>query len=163
LSWSIIDLAREHSKARISRQQGGHCRWQVAAGGGRMWPTCAINAVVLGAVRWRSPGVVNVDTPAPASCMESLPGCDQNSGRLLSVSQKSRNEKYYLRELLVNRDYPRTSSTNKLATRRPADPSTRWRARETHPMASCRTRIRSRSRGSARHLGKVRFAEVLRR
>ena len=30
------------------------------------------NAVVLGAVRWRSPGVVTVNTPAPASCMESL-------------------------------------------------------------------------------------------
>ena len=35
LNWSIIDLAREHSNARISRQQGGHCRWQVAAGGER--------------------------------------------------------------------------------------------------------------------------------
>jgi hypothetical protein len=35
------------------------------------------NAVVLGVVRWRSPGVVTdtVVTPAPASCMESLPGC----------------------------------------------------------------------------------------
>ena len=26
LSWLIIDLAREHSNTRISRQQGGHCR-----------------------------------------------------------------------------------------------------------------------------------------
>ena len=58
------------------------------------------NAVVLGAVRWRSPGVVTGDATAPASCMESLPGCGQNSGRVLSVSQKSRNEKCYLRELL---------------------------------------------------------------
>ena len=62
------------------------------------------NAVVLGAVRWRSPGVVTVDTPAPASCMESLPGCGQISGRVLSVSQKSRNEKCYLREFTINRD-----------------------------------------------------------
>jgi hypothetical protein len=30
------------------------------------------NAVVLGAVRGRSPGVITVNTPAPASCMESL-------------------------------------------------------------------------------------------
>ena len=29
------------------------------------------------------------------------------------------------------------------------------------PMASCRTRVRSRPRGSARHLGKVRFASVI--
>ena len=73
---SIIDLAREHSNARISRQQGGHCRWQVAAGGGSHVANMC-NAVVLGVVRWRSPGVVTdtVVTPAPASCMESLPGC----------------------------------------------------------------------------------------
>ena len=67
------------------------------------------NAVVLGAVRTsvavaltgtRESSDVTVDTPAPASCMESLPGCGQNSGRVLSVSQKSRNEKCYLRELL---------------------------------------------------------------
>ena len=31
----------------------------------------------MGVVRWRSPGVVTVVTPAPASCMESLPGCGQ--------------------------------------------------------------------------------------
>jgi hypothetical protein len=31
------------------------------------------------------------------------------------------------------------------------------------PMASCRTRVGSRPRGSARHLGRVRFAKVLRR
>ena len=34
LNRSIIDLAREHSNARISQQQGGHWRWQVAAEGG---------------------------------------------------------------------------------------------------------------------------------
>jgi hypothetical protein len=39
------------------------------------------NVVVQGTVRWPSPGVVTVDTPAPASCMESLSGCGQNSGR----------------------------------------------------------------------------------
>jgi hypothetical protein len=40
--------------------------------------------------------------PAPASCMKSLSGCGQTFGRLLSVSQKSRNEKCYLREVTVN-------------------------------------------------------------
>ena len=45
--------------------------------------------VVLGAVRWRSPGVVTVNIPAPASCMKSFSGYGQNSGRVLSVSQKS--------------------------------------------------------------------------
>ena len=57
-----------------------------------MWPSHVpnmCNAVVLGAVRWRSPGVVTVNTPAPTSCMKSLSGCGQNSGRLLSVAQKS--------------------------------------------------------------------------
>ena len=62
------------------------------------------NVVVQGTVRWPSPGVVTVDTPAPASCMESLPCCGQMSGRVLSVSQKSRNEKCYLREFTINRD-----------------------------------------------------------
>jgi hypothetical protein len=120
LNRSIIDLvAREQSNARISRQQGGHCRWRVAAGGDRMWPICAMRCV-LGAVRWRSPGFVTVDTPAPASCMESLPGCGQNSGRLLSASQKreipKRKTKCYLREFYCK-------AKPGLRTRRPADPS----------------------------------------
>ena len=42
LKWSINDLAREHPNARISREQDGHCRWQVAAGGNRTWPICAM-------------------------------------------------------------------------------------------------------------------------
>jgi hypothetical protein len=41
---------------------------------------------VLGAVRWRSPGVVTVNTPAPASYMESLSGCGQISGQLSEPS-----------------------------------------------------------------------------
>jgi hypothetical protein len=41
-----MDLAREHSSVRISRQQGGHCRWQVAARGHRIWRLANIcNAV----------------------------------------------------------------------------------------------------------------------
>jgi hypothetical protein len=72
----------------MSQQGGIACGQYVQCGG------------AVGAVRWRSPGVVTVNTPAPACCMKSLSGCRQNFGRLLSVSQKSRNEKCYLRELL---------------------------------------------------------------
>ena len=67
LKWSIIDLAREHSNARISRQQGGHCRWQVAAGGDRMWPTCAMRwcwARFGGAHRESSPSIPPLQLPA---------------------------------------------------------------------------------------------------
>ena len=67
LKWSIIDLAREHSNARISRQQGGHCRWQVAAGGDRMWPTCAMRwcwARFGGAHRESSPSLPPLQLPA---------------------------------------------------------------------------------------------------
>ena len=67
LKWSIIDLAREHSNARISRQQGGHCRWQVAAGGDRMWPTCAMRwcwARFGGAHRESSPAMPPLQLPA---------------------------------------------------------------------------------------------------
>jgi hypothetical protein len=42
LNWSIIDLAQEHSNTGISRQQGGHCRWQNAAGGVACGQTCAM-------------------------------------------------------------------------------------------------------------------------
>ena len=82
---SIIDLAREHPNARISRQQGGH--WQVAGrsrGGSHVANMC--NAVVLGAVRWHSPRVVTGDAPAPASCMESLSGCAQILAQLSEPS-----------------------------------------------------------------------------
>jgi len=67
LNRSIIDLAREHSNARISRQQGGHCRWQVAAGGDRMWPTCAMRwcwARFGGAHREASPAMPPLQLPA---------------------------------------------------------------------------------------------------
>ena len=74
--------------ARWALQVAGRSRGkQVSRGGSHVANMC--NAVVLGAVRWRSQGVVTVDTPAPASCMKSLSGGGQNSGRLLSVSQKS--------------------------------------------------------------------------
>jgi hypothetical protein len=82
---SIIDLAREHPNARISRQQGGHCRWQVAAGGDRMWPTCSMRwcwSRFGGAHRESSPS----DTPAPASCMKSLSGCGQMRAQLSEPS-----------------------------------------------------------------------------
>jgi hypothetical protein len=36
--------------------------------------------------------LVTVNTFAPASCMESLSGCGQHSGRLLSVSKKTNTE-----------------------------------------------------------------------
>ena len=67
LNWSIIDMAREHPNARISRQQGGHCRWQVAAGGDRMWPTCAMRwcwARFGGAHRESSPSIPPLQLPA---------------------------------------------------------------------------------------------------
>jgi hypothetical protein len=64
------------------------------------------NAVVLGAVWWRSPVVVTVNTPAPASCMKSLSATRAVVKTLdafcLSLSQKSRNEKCYLSEVTVN-------------------------------------------------------------
>ena len=75
MKWSIIDLAREHSKARKeegsadSRRGIGHCRWQVAlAGGGdRMWPTCAMRwcwARFGGAHRESSPSIPPLQLPA---------------------------------------------------------------------------------------------------
>jgi hypothetical protein len=94
-------------------------RWQVAAGGDRMWPICRVQCggtgcgSGFGGARRESSVTVNTPAAAPASCMKSLSACGQNSGRLLSVSQKSRNEKCYLREVTVNRDF-----------RRPADHST---------------------------------------
>ena len=63
----IRGKAREHSNARISRQQGGHCRWQVAAGGDRMWPTCAMRwcwARFGGAHRESSPAMPPLQLPA---------------------------------------------------------------------------------------------------
>ena len=44
------------------------------------------NAVVLGAVRRHSPGVVTGDAPAPASCMELLSGCAQMLAQLSEPS-----------------------------------------------------------------------------
>jgi hypothetical protein len=67
-----------------------------------------VNGGPRGAVRWRSPGVVTVNTPAPgpASCMNdevALSGCVWS--KLWTpferrVSQKSRNEKCYIVEFV---------------------------------------------------------------
>ena len=54
------------------------------------------NAVVLGAVRWHSPGVVTGDAPVPASCMESLLGCAQMLAQLWEPSEAIPDEKCHL-------------------------------------------------------------------
>ena len=63
------------------------------------------NAVVLGAVRSSVALTGSRHRRYPrsssASCMKSLSGCGQKSGRLLSGSQKSRNKKCHLREVTV--------------------------------------------------------------
>ena len=55
-----------------------------------------MRAVVLGAVRWHSPGVVTSDAPAPASCMESLSGCAQMVAQLSEHLQAIPDEKCHL-------------------------------------------------------------------
>jgi hypothetical protein len=101
LKWSIIGLAREHPNARISRQQGGHCRWQVAAGGNRMWPTCAMrwscrtvvlagrSSVALTGSRHRRYPRSSLSLQLPAWSL--APGLwSKLWGRVLSVSQIDR-------------------------------------------------------------------------
>ena len=84
----------EPDAVRCGVSQGATARGE----GGRSHVANMCNAVVLGAVRWRSPGVVTVVTPAPAACMamESLPRpgtraveCGKNSGRVLTFVARS--------------------------------------------------------------------------